>query len=215
MALTGYLTKLYASGTPVTLTSQAMTAYSTVARTYQVTTASKRIFSSTAALTFKSSAYTLVASDIVSVNYLFGAVTLSSGFVGGANYKGPPKVTGKYVPVTAIAGGHSYQLNLTQDLLDVTDYTSTGWRARTIGLKDATLSISRFDNIDIDMYSKVVSGADVLVEVRPGGTGNSARAWYKVKADNRSGDVTSVEKADVQLELNTTPTVTNFGWGAP
>jgi hypothetical protein len=215
MALQGFKTTVKIGGAAVTLTSAPMSVYSTAARTYQVTSAAQRVFSTTAAVTFKSSSYTLVANDIASVNYLFGAVTLTSSFTGGANYKGPPKATGKYIPLSVVAGAHSYKLNQSATLLDVTDYTSTGFVMRQSALRDVDLSIDRFDTLDITFHNSLKNDTKVLIDVRPGGVGDAARGWFYVSSRNQSGDVNSVEAADLDLKLASTPGIAPWSWGTP
>jgi hypothetical protein len=215
MALTGFRTTVKLGGTPVTLTSAAMTSYSTIAHTFQVTAATQRILSSTAAVTFKSSSYSLVSADINNINYLFGAVTLTTTFTGSTRYKGPPKATGKYIPVTTIAGGHNYQLNQTATLYDDTDYSSTGWMMRCAGLRDVALTINRFDNIDLTVYNTIAAGTPLLVEIRPGGVGNAVRGWFLAKDENRTGDVNTLETAVVNLEQNAKPSFQQYAWGTP
>jgi hypothetical protein len=157
----------------------------------------------------------LLAGDIASVNYLFGAVTLTSSFTGGANYKGPPKASGKYIPLSVVGGAHSYKLNQSATLLDVTDYTSTGYVMRQAALRDVDLSVSRFDTLDLTFYNSLKNDTKVLVDVRPGGTGNAARGWFYASARNQSGDVNSVEAADLDLKIASTPGIAPWSWGAP
>lgn len=215
MALQGYKTTVKIGGSPTNLTSAAMTSYSTSPRTYQVTNSAQRIFSSTAALTFKSSSYTLVGSDIASVNYLFGAVTLTTTFTGGANYKGIPKVSGKYIPTSLVAGGHSYKLNQTATLVDVTDYSSSGWTMRQASLRDVDLTVDRFDSLELTYFNLVNSGGSCLIEIRPGGAGNVARGWFLVDHENRSGDVNQVEMSEEGFKINFTPGSQSWSWGTP
>ena len=212
-----YLTTIKKSGTATVMSSEAMTSTgSTVANLYQVTNAVKRVFDRGASFTLYEDDGTtaggrqvISAAQISSIDYLFGTVTFSS------TQAEPVTISGQYMPMTAMAGANNYSLNLSRDVLDNTDFTSTGYRSKAIGLKDAQLTIGRFDDItDNTIYDDLIAGTPVVAEVRPGGTGDAGRGWFVLESESRAGDVASLETADISLQLDGS-SLTSFSFNTP
>jgi hypothetical protein len=124
-------------------------------------------------------------------------------------------VSGKYLPTSLVAGGHSYKLNQTATLVDVTDYSSSGWTMRQASLRDVDLTVDRFDSLDLTYFNLINNGGSCLIEIRPGGTGNVARGWFLVDHENRSGDVNQVEMSEEGFKINFTPGSQSWAWGTP
>ena len=207
MAVAGYATTVRKSGTATSMTSQAMSTNSTVANTYQINSTARRVWSRSHTLTFRKGGTTLPASA-VTPDYLFGKVVISSTLAGSMT------VSGTYLPMAAVAGGNSYSLTMSQELLDDTDFSSTGWTSRIGGLLDVSLTVNRWDNVDLDFYNLIDSGNPVVVDIRPGGSGSSisGRGYFLIESENRSGDVSGLEGADVSFQLDAS-TLTDFSWG--
>ena len=192
-----YRTVIKKSGTATVMTSEGASTSSTVANTYQINSTAKRIWDRTASFTFRKAGSTVALSDISKVDYLFGKVTFATPSTGAVT------ITGTYLPVSAIAGAHAYTLNVTRELLDDTDFTSTGWRSRQSGLLDAALTVTRYDAIELEFTNMINTGNPVVVEVRSGGGANlSARGFFVLEHDNRSGDVSALETADLSFMLD-------------
>jgi len=212
-AIAGYLTTLKVTGTTTTMSSEAMSTNSTVANTYKIDAAAKAIWGRDLSFTFYEATTTagrvaVAASAISSIDYLFGKVTF------GSTRAEPVTVSGGYLPATNAAGANTYNMVQSGEMLDDTDFTSTGWRSRVRGLKDVSLTVSRWDSIDLDYYNLIDSGAAVVMEVRPGGTGSSvaARGFYKIESDAHSGDVASLEASELSFMLDGS-TADDFSWG--
>ncbi len=214
MALQGYKTTVRLTGSATILTSEGTSTYSTAAHTRQINTASKRVLSSTAALTIKSGSYTLLASDILSVNYLFGAITLTTAFTG-STHSQSIKVSGKYLPTAVLTGAHTYSLSQSATLLDNTDYSSTGWTSRVQGLKDVTLTVDKFEDMDLSIYNTITAGTPLIIEIRPGGTGNAVRGWFLADSETLSGAVNALEANNLKFSLDTQVGTGAIAWGAP
>jgi hypothetical protein len=205
MAIVGYNASVSVTGTPTGMTSEAMTTNSTVANTYRITSGTKNIWDRTASITFRGSGTTLAAS-LATVDYLFGKVVFSS------TQAEPITVTGTYLPTAVAAGAHSFSLDLGRELLDNTDFTSTGLRSRLGGLQDASFSVTRWDSVDVTYVGNINTGTPVVVEVKPAGTTvNMARGWFIAETDNRSGDVGGLETAETSFQLDAT-TGESFSW---
>jgi len=210
-----YTTTVKMTGTATSMSSEAMSTNSTVSNTYQVTDATKRILARAVSVVFSeaSTASTsgranIPASDITSIDYLFGKVTFAS------TQAEPIKVTASYLPAAVVAGGHSYSMTMNAELPDDTDFSTTGWRSRTPGLKDVGLSISRFDSVDLNFHNLINSGSPAVVEIRPGGTGDAARGYFLIESEGRSGDVSALEVSELSFQLDES-SLADFGWGTP
>jgi len=207
----GFLTKVNITGTATAMTSQAMSTHSTVANTYRINSTARRVWNRDANLTFyensgSSAVAAIPASQIASINYLFGKVTFN------ATQIEPVSVSGQYLPLTAVAGGNSYQLSISREMLDDTDYSTSGWRTRQQTFTDVSLTIGRFDNVDLSLHNRLVSGQSLVAEVRPGGsTSLVARGFFIVESESRAGDVGGLETGDVVLQIDST-SEGNFGF---
>ena len=207
MAIVGYNASVSVTGTPTAMSSEAMTTFSSVANTYRITSATKNIWDRTAAVTFTQNSSAAVSSTAISsIDYLFGSVT----FAGAETI--PIKVTGTYLPTAVAAGAHAFSLDLGRELLDDTDFTSTGLRSRMGGLQDASFSVTRWDSVDVTYVGNINTGTPVVVEVKPAGTTvNMARGWFIAETDNRSGDVGGLETAETSFQLDGS-TGESFSW---
>ncbi len=214
MSVVGFNTVMRKSGTATTMSSQAMSTNSTVADTYQVSSSARRVFNRDAAFIFYEDDGTtaggrqVIPSSDVDIDYLFGKVLF------GSIVAPPITVTGQYLPMTVLAGAHSYSMNAVRELLDDTDFESAGYRSHITGMKDVTLTVSRFAVVDKTFFDLIDSGNAVLVDVMPGGSGDAGRGFFLISSDNWSGDVNSLEAADLTFELDSS-TKTDFQWGTP
>ena len=214
MGVASYLSVVKKSGTATAMTSQAMSTNSTVANTFQVGSTARRIWDRLTTPTFRDGGSTIAASDVTSIDYLFGKVTF-------ATTKASVTVSGNYLPVTNIAGANSYTLNQSRDIPDNTDFSSTGWRYRTCpALWDVNVAMTRFSKIgstnpELDFVSAINTGTPLVVEIRPGGGSNiTARGFFVVESENQSGDVASLETADLSFQLDGNADAA-FSWGTP
>ena len=201
----GYLTTIKKSGTATGMTAEACTTNSTVANTYKINDATKRVWDRTTVLTALDGGTTIAASS-VTVDYLFGKVLISTAPAGAVT------VTGTYFPMTNIAGANSYTLSQSRELVDNTDFSSTGWRSKLTAIADVSLSITRWADVDVDFFAILNSPTPVVVEVRPGSGTLAGRGFFLMSGDVRSGDVAGVESADITFDLVAT-TAASFGWG--
>ncbi len=214
MALAGYLTTVKASGTSTAMADEAMT--NTAGFAYQLNDLTKRVWDRSIVPTFEDlgeSPQAIAASDIVSIDYLFGIVTFLTA-------KTEPVVlkTGNFMPMTDVAGAHSYNLGQAGDVLDDTEFglaNNNGSRQRILGIRDVSLSVSRWDDVVGQKFFDALNNrTPLLMEVRPGGTGDVARGWYVPESEDHSGDVSSLEAADLSFQLDGN-IQSSFNWGTP
>jgi hypothetical protein len=197
----GYVTKVMRSGTPTTFTGLATTLVS--GKTYKITDATKNIWDRLTTVAVTDNAVAVPANEIESIDYLHGRVTLTSGHT----VVGPILVSGKYLPMTAVAGANSFTLTQTANSIDQTDYESAqandGYRSYIYGLKTVKLSLKGFYD-DSNLFEALVEARDELViEINLDGTGlTTARGWFRALSNQQSGNVGELEDATVDFTLS-------------
>ncbi len=213
MGLAGYLAVVRKGGTPTTFTNEAFgdDTGSTIANKYVITDSAKAVWQRNTVPSFREGATgsTISSTDIAAIDYLFGKVTFNSTH---ATVVG----SGKYVPLSSIAGAYQYTLTMTADILDDTDFDSTGYRTYLPGINNVTLSLTRWDTLNLEFWNvlentNATGSSRFVADIQPGGTGPIARGWFVVGNDGRSGDVNSLEQGDVELVLDDR-TVSSFRW---
>lgn len=98
---------------------------------------------------------------------------------------------------------NSASLNLTSDLLDDTDFTTTGFRSRVVGLRDWNVSMTvLWDSSDQsvkDLRDAWLKRQKVNVRYLTDGSNGWAGDGY-VESFSLSGDVGGLEQADVTIQ---------------
>mgnify|MGYP006428996583 CR=1 FL=1 len=212
MSVPGYRINLKRSGSPTATTGESFSADGT--NRYQIDATGKRVWDRFTTPTFKDSGGTTISStEVKSVDYLFGRVTFKS--TQGTGLTGD--VT--YLPMSDIGGANSFTLNQTADLLDDTDFSSTGFRSRKVGLHDISMSVSRYtpSSTALDFWKNYIGRAgstEIVVEIQTETTGPFARGFFVLSQDSRSGDVGSLESEDIELSLEAPvgADAPPFGW---
>ena len=201
MSVPGYQISINKTGTPTASTGNAFSTHSTLANTYRISSTSRRIWDRTVTPSFRSSNSAIPAGSVSNVDYLFGIVTFASTFAG--------PITGDitYLPLSAVAGANQFTLNLNRELLEDTDFTSTGWRSRNVGLQDATLSIeswTQLDNAFFDRITKSSVSEVVVVEVQHdnGSPSRTSRGFFLTNTDNFGGAVAELETESLEFMLD-------------
>lgn len=215
MGVAGYRASVKVTGTPTPSTANGMNLESTGAggtQVYAIGSTTRDIWDRTVLPAFFANGSSVPSSEITSINYLFGKVTFNS------TQAAPVTVDVTYLPRSDIAGAHNYTLNQVAEMLDDTDYSSTGFHSRFPGLEDVNFSVSRWDTNDLEYVHRLMGGSSlaqvgvpVVVQVNPGGSSLYARGYFVVESENRSGDVGGLEGADVSIQLDGSPEAA-FRW---
>ena len=202
-AKAGYLTSVKRSGTPTAFTNSVMTTATTVANTHQLSSTVFRVWDRFAvAPTFASSSgggSSISSTDVSSLDYLFGKAVFKS------SHSSVYVAAGTYLPLSNVAGAHTYSLSLGGDLLDNTDFTSTGYRSRQVGLRDVSVSITRYDTLELRWFNAIresTGSTVVVIDITPGGSSLIGRGFFKVGSADLSGDVGSLEEQEISAELD-------------
>lgn len=192
----GYKTTVKIMGTATAMTNEAMSTHTTVANTFRVTDPTKRIFQRGGSYTVKVGTTTVAGANVTNIDYINGRVTLNFAPIGSVN------ITGNYLPVASVAGANSYTMAISNELGDDTDYSSQGYRSRKPLLKDVTVTVARWDNVDVALSNLIVNDTLTVLEINPGNQGAIAKGYFRCETDNRSGGVDSFEQSDMSFVLD-------------
>lgn len=214
MGSPGYQAVIRISGSETATTGNQMSTVAgatafTAGTLWQIDSTAREVWERTIMPTFRDGATTIAAADIVYVNYLHGRVQFTSTY-------STVFVDMTFLPLSDIAGAHTYTLVQSNDMLDDTDFSSTGFRSRFPGLQDVTLSINRYEKLDgvfdsvffdrgtaatsIGSTNYIDGNQRLVADVRPGGSTNPCgRGFMVLETDNISADVSSLEDADISL----------------
>lgn len=197
----GYVSKIMKSGTATTFTASGMTLVT--GKTYKMTLATQNIWDRKTAVTILDNAVAVSAANILSIDYLHGQVTFISAYTP----TGPITATGKYLPMTQIAGANGFTLTQNANAIDNTDYvvaqTNGGYRTYSIGLRTVKLSLKGFYNASNGFEALLQSRPEIVIELNIDGGGlNVARGWFKPITVGQSGNVGELEDASLDFSLS-------------
>lgn len=208
-SIASYTTTVKRGGTTTAMSAEAMA--NTTGNTYQISDATKEIWDRSVVPTFKANGVTVAAADILNIDYVFGKVT----FVG-SETEPITLDTGNFIPTVVVAGARVYSLSMTADMLDRTDFdgaqANDGFRQRLYGLRDVSISISRWAKADDTFFTALNSKTPVVIEVQPGGANDFARGWFLLEGENHSGDIAALESSDPTFVLDG-EVEGRFNWG--
>lgn len=175
MASVGYNGKVETPGAAVS--ASALPTTNTTGNSYQINDAAKRALDPTQAVTVYDGGVAVAAAN-VTVDFLFGVVTLS------APPGGAVTVDAYYLPLLELAQVRGFDLECSVNLQDFTHMHATdAHRKRMMGIKDASGSVSLLDiTTDIDAgggtvtpYALFAAGSAILLSLTYGVT--KFRAW--------------------------------------
>lgn len=193
-ASASYTSSIKKSGTSTPFSGEGMS--NTSGNTFRIDDVTKRIFDRDGAFTFYEDAVAILSSDIVNVDYLFGTVEFLTSKAGVIT------VDGSYMPVTDIAGAKEYTVNISSTIIDITDFSTSGYRSKEYGILDASVSLSRFDDMS-NTFSDVLNNREaVVIEINPAGSTEYIRGWFKLESDGKSGEVNAVEEESLSFQLS-------------
>lgn len=198
----GYVTKILKSGTPTVMTAEAMSLVS--GKTYKVTAGSKNVFDRlTAVRVYDNAVEVTDPTKIESINYLFGRVTFAASYTP----TGPITVTGKYLPMTQVAGANSFTLTQTANAIDNTDYETAqgngGFRTHEYGLRTVALSLKGIYKPTNGFADLLIARAECVVEINVDGSGKSvARGFMKPANTGQDGNVGELENDSLDFTLS-------------
>jgi hypothetical protein len=185
-----YNTAIKQPGTATTFTDEATT--NTSGNVYQVTDATKQIFDRATVPVVEDGGVPVVPDEI---NYLDGSVTLP------APPGGVVTISGKYIPMTVVATGKEFSVELTATELDDTAFGDAGYRSRVIGLIDVSATL-RLNWANGFFIASLLARLPLVFEIKPGGADPIMRAWMVIPDVGWSGDIDGIEDEEVSFALD-------------
>jgi len=215
MARAGYLTTVRRGGTSTAFTDEPASLVS--GKTYQIDDITKRIWDRTVAVTVYDDGVQVDSADIDTIDYLFGKVIFADSYT----VTGPVTIDGNYLPTEVVAQANGYDLNQSSTVLDDTDYETAqangGFRSRQLGMHDVNVTIRRFNDLTKTFADLLANRTPVLIEIRPGGSGDYFRGWFVPESVNASGDIDALETEELSFQLDADKTsdaaYVAFSWG--
>lgn len=197
----GYIVALLKGGSPTTMTDEAMSLVS--GKTYRITASTKRVIDHATAVVVEDGGTPVDAEDILEIDYLMGKVTFQAGYTVG----GSVTLTGKYIPMTAMAGAKNFTLTQTAAAIDNTDIPTAkangGYRTFEVGLKTASLELSGIYKLSNGFLAALQARSPVYVEINPDNGGHTVcRGIFKYTGQGQSGDVGALEEETISLVLS-------------
>jgi len=194
----GYVATIKKQGTSTIMTGE--TATNTSGNSYQIDAAAKQIWDRSASFTFYDNLVAIPASEIESVDYLFGIVTFNVA------QTGPITIDGNYFPTADFGKAQSFSLTQSADTTETTDLSTAqannGFATFSPTLLTATLEMSGFYDSANGFNAALTARDEYIIELNPDGNGYSlARGFFKLSADNQSGDVGGDETESVTFNL--------------
>lgn len=196
----GYVTKIKKSGTPTVFTGEATTLVS--GKTYKIAAATKNVWDRSTPIVVKDGATDITATQVQSIDYLFGRVTLKNTYTP----SGAITFGGKYLPMTQVGGANGFTLTQNAVAIDETDYEdaqgNSGHRVYSLGLKTVKLALKGIYSSSNAFEALLASRSELVVEIDVDGSGlNVARGWFKTAATGQSGNVGELEDSNLDFIL--------------
>ncbi len=214
----GYKAEIKKVGTPTTFTAEPMTLVS--GKTYAIDDATKEIWDrSEATMDILDTAASVAAADILNIDYLFGRVT----FVATFTPSGAITATGKFFPVATAGKANTYNLTMSAEAIDETDFATaqgnSGTRIFKPGLRTVALELGGIFDATEAFAADLLTRAEVIIEIDPAGDASSiARGFFKLVDTGQSGAVGALEEETVNFALTVPDETTNpivalpFNW---
>ena len=158
-SIAGRLGLVKMGGAPTTFTDEAVTVLTTN-QVYQITDATKRVWSPTATITVKAAGVAVdPVADPYTINRLTGTVTFTN-----VSARGTVTVSGSYLPMTTIAKCRDASLDLSAPVLDDTTFDSNGWMECLTGVKAAAITLGRnWESVSTPLLRAALTAGTPLV----------------------------------------------------
>ena len=199
MGQAAYNTTIKISGSAVGFTGEATTDLGS--NSFQITDDTKQIFDRTVTPTVYDGGVPVATTDY-KIDFLFGIIDFNVAPAGAVT------IDGSYLPVSHIGGASSYTLNFNADVQDCSNFADAsqngGYRSKTITLIDASVDLTRFDDLNKQFKDYLENRESFLLEIIPGGVNgtSAARGWFTVENASSQGDVGALEEEDLSFHLD-------------
>lgn len=196
----GYVAEIKSIGTPTGMVDEATTLVS--GKTYQIDDVSRRAIDRSAAVVVDDNSSPVSAANIESIDYLFGRVT----FVSGYSVVGVIEITGDYFPLAAAGKANTYNLTMTADSIDESDFTTvqgnSGTRIFKPGLRTVALELGGIFDATESFKTDLTDRNELIIDIDPAGDGSTlARGFFKIATASQAGAVGALEEETVNFTL--------------
>ncbi|MGD9727680.1 MAG: hypothetical protein AB7L09_21180 [Nitrospira sp.] len=211
----GYVAVLkQSSGAAVAMNDEATTLLS--GKTYQITNAAHRIIDRATAIVVEDNATPVAASNIESIDYLFGRVTFISSYTP----TGPITITGAYRTTSVLAKGRSFNLTQTQEPIDTSVYETVqangGYKTWDYGLRTCSLEFGGVFDAANDYIAQLVARGEAIIDITPDGGGQEIfRGFFRPVTQSQQGNVGELEEETVNFNCSvpdTSKLLRPVGW---
>lgn len=198
----GYMTTIKKVGTSTALTDEPMSLVS--GKTFQVTDATKRVLNRAVAIVVEDGGTPVAASNIESVDYLFGTVTFTSGYTVGGTIT---IASGSYLPLASVGCANSFtltqQANANDNTCMETARQNDGYRTFEGGLKTVNLELQGIFKASNGFRALVQAREELIIEIDLAGDGkNMARGFFRASTTGQSGNVGDLENESITFNLS-------------
>lgn len=216
--IAGYSGTVKIPGTTTAITGEATTLVS--GKTYQITSASKRVLDPGVAVVVKDNGGAVADASILSIDYNFGKVTFTAAYT----VLGTITIDASYLPLLSVAESTSFKLAVKNKLQEKTSFDSAGIKQWIRGVKMATINFRTLTPItsDLDSGGGTTRLSDAIKNRTPVffecyvGVGNVFRGWFIMAADVKAAPNAPIE-ATVTGESTArakSRDEVSFSWGA-
>lgn len=214
----GYKAEIKKQGSSTAFTAESMTLVS--GKTYAIDDATKEIWDrSEVTMDILDTAASVALADILNIDYLFGRVTFVDSYTPG----GAITATGNFFPTLAMGKANTYNLTMSAEAIDETDFTTAqandGTRIFLPGLRTVALELGGIFDATEAFAADLLARAEIIVEIDPAGDGSSiARGFFKYATVAQAGAVGALEEETINLTLTVPDETTNpavelpFNW---
>lgn len=199
MAVQGRKALVKVTGSAVAFTTEATTRL-TANTVYQITSATKRVWSPTATITVYKDAVSQSAA-LYTLDRLNGKITFLSDIGGSAVVT----VSGDYLPLSTAAEAKEYSYEISKDVLDDTAFGDS-YRTKVPGLMSVSGSISRWYSTDTYFSDAVQSDTPVVLEMWSDSSASfDCRLWAFISRDGTTAPLKGLVDESVSF-IGTTDT---------
>ena len=144
---------------------------------------------------------TIIPSSMYAVNTVQGVLTMTTPHTTGDTYL----VDVLYKTASAVGGGREWALDIQSDLLEVSEFQSSGWKQYIKMMTGATVTINSYweDGTISDLMELSDNIGDIVVELIPGSTGTSRyEGWAQISSDSINTPTDGVVGESVELTID-------------
>jgi hypothetical protein len=225
MSSAGFSAVVRGPGTSTAFTVEPTTKI-TANTVYEIVTDAKRLLDPAVAVVVEvdadgagAGAYAVAAASTYTIDYLFGRIT----FLADLGAPATVRVSGSYLPALDLSGVTAYKYTSQRTVLDLTTINnSTGARAKALGLRDlsGSITLNELLSIDNDPGAGVVRLVDFAENATPllfeaSAGGKRFRAWVLLDSrDLNSGGPDDVISNTVNFTGAARAVGAGYGWEA-